>query len=102
MLRVDRSKIQYCHGHTKQCTHYDVGFSVFFCLTDVKCIAFSYIGRIYAGHILVSSAGRCVVTHLHRNNINTLATQQCNYMMYLPSVVVLSEAWPTQVDVYDT
>jgi hypothetical protein len=58
LMLVDMGKVQYCHGHTRQCTTPPRRFSSVFCTTDVKCIALSYVCRIYAGHILVSSLGR--------------------------------------------
>ena len=55
LMLVDMGKVQYCHGHTRQCTTPSRRFSSVFCTTDVKCIARSYVCRIYTGHIVLAS-----------------------------------------------
>lgn len=75
LMLVDMGKVQYCHGHTRQCTTPSRRFSSVFCTTDVKCIARSYVCRIYTGHILLS-------TH---------ATKQlCKYRMPLHDVFFIN------------
>ena len=83
LMLVDMGKVQYCHGHTRQCTTPSRRFSSFFCTTDVKCIARSYVCRIYTGHILLSSIGRTrIETTSTRMQQNSYVNTECHYMMY--------------------
>ena len=83
LMLVDMGKVQYCHGHTRQCTTPSRRFSSVFCTTDVKCIARSYVCRIYTGHILLSSIGRTrIETTSTRMQQNSYVNTECHYMMY--------------------